>query len=59
MRGQLNCDFSARKSQRRMMVLSPGKFQTILSQLGSPTFSDRKRLELVQMLAPFTFLTCK
>lgn len=58
-RGMLTCTFSSSSIRKAMGVMEASKLSTLLKQLRISSMSDRERLELVAMFAPFALFTCK
>lgn len=58
-RGLLTCTFSSSSVRRPLGVMEGSKLSTLLKQLRLNSMSDRERLELVAMFAPFALFTCK
>lgn len=58
-RGTLTCSFNSASVKRPMGVMESSKLATLQRQLRASSMSDRERLELVAMFAPFALLTCK
>lgn len=58
-RGMLTCTFSSSSVRKAMGVMEASKLYTLLKQLRISSMSDRERLELVAMFAPFALFTCK
>jgi hypothetical protein len=58
-RGALACSFSSASLRRPLGVMEPAKLATLQRQLRASSMSDRERLELVAMFAPFALFSCK
>jgi hypothetical protein len=58
-RGSLSCTFSSASLRRPLGVMEPSKLATLQRQLRASSMSDRERLELVAMFAPFALFSCK
>jgi len=57
-RGELTCTFSSTSVRKPLGVMESSKLSTLLKQLRLP-MSDRERLEMVAMFAPFALFSCK
>lgn len=57
--GHLTCTFNSSSVRRAVGVMESSKLSTLLKQLRLQSMSDRERLELVAMFAPFAFFWCK
>lgn len=58
-RGELTCTFSSTSVRKPLGVMESSKLTTLLKQLRLPSMSDRERLEMVAMFAPFALFSCK
>lgn len=57
-RGILTFEFQSKKMRRALRVMDAKKFASLERQFHLSTMSDKERLGLVEMFAPFTYLTC-
>ncbi|GAX76994.1 hypothetical protein CEUSTIGMA_g4441.t1 [Chlamydomonas eustigma] len=57
-RGILSFDFSSKKVRKIIQVMEQKKFQALIGQLASNSMSDKEKLNLVEVMAPFNFLYC-
>ncbi|KAL6748153.1 hypothetical protein V8C86DRAFT_2885468 [Haematococcus lacustris] len=56
--GLLSFDFVTRRTQKVVHVMEHKKFQALVSQLDSRTMSDKERLSLAEVMAPFHYFYC-
>ncbi|KAG2497889.1 hypothetical protein HYH03_004155 [Edaphochlamys debaryana] len=56
--GMLAFDFVSKRTSRAMAVMEAKKFTALATQFGEGTMSDKEKLTLVEVMAPFNYLYC-
>ncbi|GLI68625.1 hypothetical protein VaNZ11_013103, partial [Volvox africanus] len=56
--GTLTCDFITRRVSKSIGVIDAKKFLALAAQFGSTAMSDKEKLALVEVMAPFNYVLC-
>ncbi|KAG2440423.1 hypothetical protein HYH02_010310 [Chlamydomonas schloesseri] len=56
--GMLTCDFVSKRASKAVAVMEAKKFNALAAQFDAGTMSDKEKLGLVEVMAPFNYLYC-
>jgi hypothetical protein len=58
-KGMLACDFVSRRLKKDVPIIDGRKFNNLLKQFSLSSVSEKDKLALLELVAPFTYFTCK